>query len=394
MQRKKRSWEKQFVGLATWGEIWTVNPMTTRAVALLATVLNLVGEVACGVSAEQHPGVKPVPPSERLVGMAYGTWFPPIRWDKTWGTPTLGKYRSDDPAIIRQHAMWLSDADVDFIWIDWSNNVDHDPTMKGAEPILRNGERWLAYRSGIANLEASTEKVCEVFSQLPRRPNISIFLGFPGQNEALSDGRLQKKADQVYDQFVSHPDYGPMMQHYFGKPLLAIYVGTPSPFRGGLPEWDDPRFTVRWFTGFVTEQPNLRDGRFSKYGYWSWEDRGPATYSVCEGQVEAMVITAASRPQGEPDQPERWVPARGRREGATFREAWNEARHYGPKFAMVVAWNEFVLREGPSAEVSKDIEPSKEHGDKYLRILKEEIAKFKSGEQTPADNVLKDLPEE
>ena len=42
----------------------------------------------------------------------------------------------------------------------------------------------------------------------------------------------------------------------------------------------------------------LRSGRLSKYGYWSWEDRGPATYSVHDGQVEAMVITAASRGAG------------------------------------------------------------------------------------------------
>ena len=47
---------------------------------------------------------------------------------------------------------------------------------------------------------------------------------------------------------------------------------------------------------------------------------------------------------------------------------------------MVVAWNEFSLRQGKSAELSKDIEPSKEHGDKYVKLLKEEIANFKSGE--------------
>jgi len=319
----------------------------------------------------------PVPPNERLVGMAYSTWFPPISWENTWGTPTLGRYRSNDPIIIRQHAHWLSDAGVDFIWIDWSNNVDHDPTMENVSPILRNGERWLAYRKDIAPIETATEKVFEVFSGLDRHPKISIFLGLSGKPQALTDGRLRKKADQVYEQFVSHPVYGPMMQYYLDKPLLAIYVDTPSPFPGGLPQWDDPRFTVRWFTGFVTEQPNLRDGRLSKYGYWSWEDRGPATYSVHDGQVEAMVVTAAWRKQGEPDQAERWIPARGRRDGATFREAWAEARAYGPKFAMVVAWNEFSLGEGPSAEVSKDIEPSKEFGNKYLRILKEEVARFK-----------------
>jgi hypothetical protein len=46
----------------------------------------------------------------------------------------------------------------------------------------------------------------------------------------------------------------------------------------------------------------------------------------------------------------------------------------------MVAWNEFSLGEGESAEWSKDIEPSKGHGDRYPKLAKEEIARFKSGE--------------
>ena len=321
--------------------------------------------------------VSSTPPEERLVGMAYSTWFPPIRWDHVWGTPELGHYRSDDPMVIKQHAEWLNEAGVDFIWIDWSNNVDHDPGMQDAEPLLRDGQRWLAYRPDIAQLEAATEAVFRTYAELPEHPKISIFIGCPGAKEAVTDGRLQRKADQVYEQFVADPTYGALMQRYLGKPLLAIYVGTPSPFRTGLPDWDDPRFTVRWFTGFVTEQSNLRDGLLSKYGYWSWEDRGPQTYTVHDGQAEAMVVTAATRRQGEPEEILRYVPERGRRDGATFRQAWARAREIGPKFAMVVAWNEWSSGENPSVEVSKDIEPSEEFGDQYLRLLREEIVRFK-----------------
>ena len=54
------------------------------------------------------------------------------------------------------------------------------------------------------------------------------------------------------------------------------------------------------------------------------------------------------------------------------------AREIGTRFAMVVSWNEWTTGEQPSVEVSKDIEPSVEHGDKYLKILKEEIRRFKS----------------
>ena len=125
-----------------------------------------------------------------------------------------------------------------------------------------------------------------------RSPKISIFIGCPGAPEGASDGRLTRKATQIHDEFVADPRFRPLMQDYLGRPLLVVYVNTPSPWQAGVPEWDDPRFTVRFMTGFVS-------------------------------------------------------------------------------------WNEWVLGEQPSAEVSKDIEPSKEHGRLYLALLKQEIARFK-----------------
>jgi hypothetical protein len=344
----------------------------TMSGALMLTML---------VAAQDGPPYPPVPPEERLVGLAYQTWFPPVGWDYVWGTPELGHYRSDDPQVIRQHAEWIAWAGVDFIWIDWSNNVTHAPDMEGRDAVVRDGERYLAYRPDIASIETATRRLLEVYADLETHPKVSIFIGCPDAPGAVADGRLQRKADQIYEDFITHPEYGPMFQTYLGKPLLAVYVGTPSPFRSGLPEWDDPRFTVRWFTGYVSEQANLRtEDRVSKYGYWAWEDRGPQTYAVHDGKPEAMVVTAAYRPQAEPGE-RGYIPAKGRREGETFREAWARARKIGPKLAMVVAWNEWTLGESRSAEISKDLEPSEEFGHFYLELLREEIRKFKGGDE-------------
>ncbi len=41
--------------------------------------------------------------------------------------PALGRYDSRDRRVMRKHAEWLTDAGVDFIWLDWSNNVTYDP---------------------------------------------------------------------------------------------------------------------------------------------------------------------------------------------------------------------------------------------------------------------------
>lgn len=314
----------------------------------------------------------PTPPAERLVGIAYTPWHKDAHWTDVWGTPELGNYASDDRAVIRRHAAWLAGAGVDFVWVDWSNNVNYHYDSANPNPSLDM-------------IEGATFTVFDEFARLraagERTPQISIFAGVTLVPEAASDGRLQRKADQIWDQFVANPVYRPLVQTHLGKPLLVVYVHTPSPFLDGVPAWTDPRFTVRWMTGYVTEQPTLRtDDLQSKFGYWSWEDRGPQTYPVVDGRPEAMVVVASSRPQSEPGRPD-FIPAEPRDGGETFRRHWARAGKIGPKFALVVSWNEWTLGEQPSPEVSKDIEPSKEFGHFYLDLLKEEVAKFKGETQ-------------
>ena len=329
-------------------------------------VISVVVLCAAQAEAPLELGLKPVPPRERLVGIAYTNWHKEGPWQDVWGKPELGYYSSLDRGVIRQHAEWLHAAGVDFVWIDWSNNVDYVP---GTRP----DSAW-------ERIEASTAIMFDEFVKIgERRPKISIFIGVTGAPEAVKDGRLQRKADQVYDMYVANPKYRPLVQDYLGKPLLVIYVDTPSPWHNGTPDWDDERFTVRWMTGFVTEQPNLRtDNLVSKYGYWSWEDRGPQTVTIRDGHAESMVVVASWRKQGEPGT-DRYVAPGLRRNGQTFRDQWARARAFGPSIVTVVSWNEWVLGEQPSPENSKDIEPSNKFGHMYLDLLGEEIAKFKAG---------------
>ena len=336
-------------------------------VCIWAFALTASGVFAAGKSTKTN--VKPVPPSQRQVGIAYGLWADRDLWNESWGTPQLGQYDSRDRRIIRKHAQWLSDAGVDFVWLDWSNNVTYDPD-----------ELWVGGKQDL--IEDATEILFDEYWKMSKaglpHPKISIFIGVTGAPEAAGDGRLQKKADQVYEMYANNPKYKDMMQLHEGKPLLVVYVNTPSPWQDGVPAWNDDRFAVRWMTGYVSEQTPLRtDDYVSKYGYWSWEDRRGPTYPVWNGYPESMVITAATRVQ-EPAGEYGYIPEKGRRDGETFRENWARAREVGVKFAMVVSWNEWTTGEQPSAEVSKDIEPSEEHGDKYLRLMKEEIRRFKT----------------
>jgi hypothetical protein len=319
----------------------------------------------CATAASQDKAgdgqrVTVTPPGERRVGIAYTTWHQNGRWTKVWGTPELGFYRSFDRPVIRRHAEWLVEAGVDFILIDWSNDLNYQPGQA-------------KHLSDFDMIEGATRAIFEEYAKLEHRPRISIMLGCPGDPRATRNGKLTRKADQVYQEYVANPQFRPLIEDYLGKPLLVVYVNTPSPWQHGVPDWKDSRFTVRFMTGFITQQHRLMaPGRVSRYGYWSWEDRGEQTYPIFNDHPEAMVVTACWRDDLECRAP-------GRRNGQTFREQWARARTIGPKFALAGTWNEWIVSEQPSAEMSKDIEPSKEHGRLYLDILKEEIRLFKAG---------------
>jgi hypothetical protein len=308
--------------------------------------------------------VPPAPAADRLVGVAYTTWHPTDHWTHVWGTPLLGDYPSDDRPVIKQHAKWLTDAGVDFIYIDWSNDLSY--TYNPATP------RW-----DFDMIEGATFTIFDEFEKMQaegaKTPKISIMIGNPGEPDAVTNGDLQKKADQVWNQFVANPNYRPLVQDYLGKPLLIVYVNTPAPYQTGVPSWNDPRFTVRYMTGFITQQHALMGPPLvSKFGYWSWEDRGPETYPIYEGHPEAMTVVAAWRNDPE-------APTPGRLNGETFRAEWERARKVGPAVVLVNTWNEWSLGEQPSAEVSKDIEPSKQFGMQDLEILKHEVTLYKEG---------------
>jgi hypothetical protein len=70
---------------------------------------------------------------------------------------------------------------------------------------------------------------------------------------------------------------------------------------------------------------------------------------------------------------------KGRRDGQTYSDGWTRARKVGPHFALAGSFNEWSNpNEEPSAEISKDIEPSRVFGMQYLELLKQEATAFKS----------------
>ncbi|MCU1259042.1 MAG: hypothetical protein JWO80_1927 [Bryobacterales bacterium] len=165
-----------------------------RVAALIASCACLLSVDAQTPRAPDTGSLTPALAAERKVGIAYSTWHNSRPWGKTWGTPTLGQYLSNDPAAIRHHAEWLVSANVDFIYIDWSNDIDTG--IPGA-----TGQGRQIY------LEETTTALFEQYTRLSAHPQVAIMIGFPEQPSALSDGRLRRKADQVWETLAHHPKY-------------------------------------------------------------------------------------------------------------------------------------------------------------------------------------------
>jgi hypothetical protein len=321
-------------------------------------------------------GVTPTPAGERRVGIGYALWHTTANWETNspkapWGHPELGNYVSSDRSVMQQHARWLADAGVDFVLLDWSNDLDTDTRDQHGPPDK-------------LFIENTTPLLFATFAGVHPHPRIAFLVGYSGNalrdaakqhNEnididAVLGGKLRAKCDQVYQQYVQHKLFGPMLETYLGKPLLLVYLGVPCPFQTSAPTWTDPRFTVRFMTAYLAQQPSLLGpGGVSRFGYWSWEERRLQSYTVFDGHPEAMTAVAAWRGSDTP----------GRANGDTFRANWARARQVGPRFVLAGTFNEWWQAEQPTAEGSKDIEPSREFGDRYLQILREQATLFKAG---------------
>ncbi len=327
----------------------------------------------------EFAGVRPdkygaAPYEDRLVGVAYSTWmYKNSRFENCWEHPLLGNYTSlDSPETLKAHAELLYDADVDFVLVDWSNNVDYDFYNK---KDYRNG----AARNDFETIEMGTTQMFESWSKLENTPNIAVFIGCPGDKSAIKDGRLQKKADQVYREYLENEEFAKIYQTYLGKPLLVVYLGTPALSQSGLAKlWNDDRFTVRFLTGYIGQQSMYdRKTRAATQPIWSWEERQQQCYAVNDGIVECMTVQSAWRSQDRPGDPN-YIAAAERNNGDTLLMMWARAKAFGPQIVLCPTWNEYSKGEQPTPEINKDLEPTKESGTFYYDIMKEQIKLYKN----------------
>jgi hypothetical protein len=292
---------------------------------------------------------------EHLVGMEWEPWFTPLnaRWDTAEAVPLIGNYDSFNPDVIRQHALWMTEEGVNFLLVDWTNN-------------LWDKKHWSERAPGVNDLIRGTTTMLDVYAQMRKEgipvPQVALILGLDNGPQTTMSA-INEQIAWVYDTLVRNPRYQGLWLEHEGKPLILVFNGGGPGVRRSQPPVDDSKFTVRWISS------QLQITRLDREGYWSWMDGAiHPVPTVVNGRVEALTVTIAFFAEGGWTYP----PARGRRGGATYVEEFRTALEQRPKFLVLCQWNEFAGQPdgsgyGPkkdqyvdcyNAELSNDIEPT------------------------------------
>ncbi len=284
-----------------------------------------------------------------------------------WGESLFGYYVSDDDFVLRKHAQMLSDAGVDMVVFDVTNQLIYP-------------ESWQA--------------LCRVWDQSRRDgnrvPKIAFLCPF---------GDPDKVIHELWEQLYQPGNYEALWFRWNGKPLI---LADPKRIKPGL------TFDPQFFT-FRKPQPDYFVGPTGPE-QWGWLEVTPQhafyktpgtpeqiTVGVAQNALDGK-LSVLSNPHShgrsfhDGRQPE---PQACDTTGRNFAEQWERARQVDPPFVFVTGWNEWIAGRfnekapfhgaGPvtfvdqfSQEFSRDCEPMKGgHGDNYYYQLASQIRHYK-----------------
>jgi hypothetical protein len=299
-----------------------------------------------------------------------GAWPTPGHF-AYWGEPLYGYYRSDDEWVMRRHLELLSEANVDYLLLDTSNN-----------------ELYKAQAALLMRL------IVELQAQGVKAPQVAF----------MTHTDSTPKMDELYRTFYA-PDapyrYPSTWYHWKGKPL--ILGENPSP---QVSEF----FSFRW-----AQWPN----ETQQSGGWDWIsfDRPQRVNRNEDGSIEQMAVSTAqnsgsssifsytaleqrdevaSRSRNFHDGAEDETPG-AVNHGYNFQEEWDHAIAQDPETILVLEWNEWiagnwaarptdlpVFYDVVNTRWNRDIEMMRDgYGDNYYLQLIDNIRRYK-GAPAPA----------
>ena len=352
---------------------------------------------ALGRAVSTHEAVGP-PKSDKFVGIFYFLWmgqhgtdgpydvtkilaehpdamktptsppWGPMHKFHHWGEPLFGYYLSDDAWVLRKHAQMLSDAGVDVVIFDVTNQATYQKVyMKLCEvfsEVRRNGGRTpqIAFLTPFWD---PPKVVKELYENL-YKPGLYPDLWFRWKGKPLILADPAKSPPETKDFFM------------FRKPEPSYFVGPSGPNQWGWLEaypqhvfYDENNKPEQMVVGIGQ---NAHDGRLSAFSVANTYGR--------------------SWHNGKKDERPGAVTL-----GLNVTEQWKRALEVDPEFIFITGWNEWIatrfdefagerepviLVDQFTQEYSRDIEPMMGgHSDSYYYQMVDYIRKFKGARKPP-----------
>ena len=238
-----------------------------------------------------------------------------------WAQPIWGYYRSTDPWVIRKQLTMISQAGVDFLFLDYTNGSVYD-----------------------AELETFLNVARDLQKQGIRVPRLTFFL----------NSEPEWKIESLYNRWYRPGKYDDLWFQWQGKPLLMTAVPTdPTKFRDNkTPEFLNTiaaYFTFRPTWAFQNEKKEPTK--------WRFMDEHPTRPALGpDGKVEQLAVTkslggplwknmdtasVSAVPGHIPVYNDQWISPDAPR-GLFFAEQWKVAHKIAPPILLVTGWNEWT----------------------------------------------------
>ncbi len=315
-----------------------------------------------------------------------------------WGKPLYDYYRSDDEWVIRKHMELFMYAGIDFLYLDFTNNVTYEPTVKVLLNVIK-------------------DMIAEGYDA----PKVTFFC-----NTEDPGGLSSIWGEHIYRPFFEKGEFdecwfrGDEEMNPSGNPIL---VGNFINFKNT--EWEDEFCFIdeQWPTRPFNENSiPWMDMNYPQKIHTPWGNSygGVTNVSVSQGgdaSSEAYYADIAGTLSGYKARGydlenfmSQGTDTEGVMSGVNFDYQWQtvHANADSLKMVTVTSWNEWIVsklgRDDPASQGkdracfvdqfsiahSRDIEMTEGgYGDNYYMQMTDNIRKFKGVTVDKSDNVLK-----
>lgn len=171
------------------------------------------------------------------LGLQWEPWFSPrgqqnIQWATHEAVPLLGYYSSFDPSVIKQHAIWWAGSGVEWINVDWTNNLWGKSSLSEMD----------AFGWAVVN---GTSVAVDTYRQLEEEgipcPKIALMMGL-ANGQPIGGAHVAAINEQIAWVRARYPPAS--MVHLDGKPLLLML--DHGEHASSREQVDATGFTLRW----------------------------------------------------------------------------------------------------------------------------------------------------